>query len=398
VGESAGRPVIVYVLRNYPQLSQTFVRNEIVGLRDSGVDVRVYSLYESGPGHIPPEWAGPWEKVHTVPLGQSVRDHLWWLAHHPARLFAAYRVVARLPRRRNLANSVRRIVSLARPLAHSGVQGVHTHFAWQGVVPVLLLGALWGAPTSVTLHAKDIYLPDPDLPRWLRLLSRTVTVCEYNRDYLSARGLQTRSMSVVPCGVELPSHIPEPVGMTISTVGRLVEKKGFPFLLRAMSLVVQEVPDVTLDIIGDGPQRIELEKISVDLGLVDTVRFRGSLSHAETLLAMGTSPVFALACIVPGDGDSDAMPVVLREAMARARGVVTTAVAGIPESLDETTGWVVPPEQPTALAQALIDALTQDEERRARGHAARDRVAERYTLAHTVTGMRSVFGLDRPGG
>ena len=390
----------VYVLRRYPQLSQTFVRNEIVGLRALGHDVHVISLRDSDTAHVDPGWAGPYERWSKVVPGLSGARALgWWLVHHPVRtvrmLAAAYRLG--MAGRRRLA--LLEVPAVARRLAARGpVAAVHTHFAWPlSLEPTILLARLLGARSSVTTHAVDIYLPAPTLPRVLRLVDAMVTVCRYNVGELARTGLWPTDRpepAVVPCGVDVPETVPTPPEERchrVVSVGRLVEKKGFDDLVAAMAEVVRSVPEARLEIIGEGPLREELEQQIADLGLGAVVSLRGAAPHAEVLDTIARADVFALACQVDSRGDSDAMPVVLREAMARAVPVVTTDVAGIGESVDAAVGWLVRPRDVGALSWAISEAFGHRGEADERGRLARDRIIEEASATGTARAMAALL-------
>jgi glycosyltransferase involved in cell wall biosynthesis len=288
--------------------------------------------------------------------------------------------------------SLRRLLHLLRPLeAAGGVDRVHTHFGWRAAAPALYAGALLGAPTSITLHANDIYVPAADLDRKLRRFQQIVTVCQYNVDVIHALSDRLPPVLIVPCGVDLPAEEPAEVrGARLLSVGRIVPKKGFDDLAKAMELVVASNPNAHLDIIGEGPEEASLRALIETSPAREHIHLLGSRPNAAVLEAMTSCAAFVLACRREADGGGDALPVVLREAMARGRPVVSTDVAGIPETL-EGAGWVVPSGDVTALAIAITAAINCDGEGQRRGGAARRRVRERYTLGHTAEGMWKVF-------
>lgn len=385
---------VVYLMRHYPQLSQTFVRNEVVALRQQGVDVRVFSLNQPDLSVVDASWGGPSSVVNYVSRPRAVADLAWWLVHHPRRLARYARMVGRIE---GMPGGIRWrcLPSLARSLVRDEVKAVHTHFAWSTLPATPLLATLLGVPASATVHARDIYVPEPQAASWLAELDRLVTVCRYNVDRLRRDGLWGGPVDVVPCGVEVPIEPPplDTAAHRIVSVGRLVPKKGMLALIEAFALVQQQVPDAILDIIGDGPLRQQIETALKALGLTERVRLLGARTHTESLSAIGAASVFVLACEVDREGDSDALPVVLREAMARARPVVTAAVAGIPDEIDRHAGWVVPPADRAALASALVQALADEPTARRRGQAARENILAKATLDHTAVGMKIVLGI-----
>jgi colanic acid/amylovoran biosynthesis glycosyltransferase len=383
---------VLYVLGGYPVLSETFVLNEIAGLRAGGTRVSVLAMKPGQPDSVDPAASGRYVVAGAPDLLTAGRAWTWWLTRHP------WRCVKLVQRLISLRGSVGRFVALQLPQAlraavEEPVDAVHVHFAWQASSMALYVGALLDAPVSVTVHADDLYLPSRDLAEKLALMDRVVTVCQFNADLIGERGYAISDLRIVPCGVDVPDEEPAPVrGADVLSVGRLVRKKGYPDLLDAFAVVARRRPDATLEIIGDGPLRSQLEDQIVALGLQDRVTLRGAAPHAEVLRRLAECTVFTLASRVDPWGSSDALPVAIREAMARGRPVVATDVAGIPETLDGV-GWVTPTGDAQALAGALLEVIDDPAVAEQRGLAGRDRTLAHYTLDHTVQGMRTTLGL-----
>jgi len=410
---STGAPLrVLYLLHRYPQLSQTFVRNEIVALRRAGVVVDVVSVQPGDTTDVADGWAGPVDPFPRTGYGarRGVAALASWSVRHPARVarFAAHR--SRDAEYRTLGD--RRIPALAAGLQAHRYDRVHTHFAWPSADLARQLADLLGVPASVTVHAKDIFdRPLSDLAV-LEAMDDVVTVCRFNVEYLRVAGLRNPRLHVVPCGVDLPDATAGTAGSDrgndrgndrgsdrgsdggaadVVAVGRLVEKKGFDTLVDAAALLAPDRPGLTVRVIGDGPWRQRLQRRVDDAGLAGVVRLTGPAPHAQALEAIAAAAVFCLPARRAADGDLDALPVVLREAQARAVPVVTTTVAGIPEAVDDDCGWLVPPADPVALAGALEAALADPAERRARGERGRLRVAATGTLAVQAVALLTVF-------
>ncbi len=405
---TAGAPLrVLYLLHRYPQLSQTFVRNEIVALRRRGVVVDVLTVQPGDTADVADGWAGPVDPFPRAGYGarRGVAALASWSVRHPARVarFAAHR--SRDAEYRTLGD--RRIPALAAGLQERGYDRVHTHFAWPSADVARQLADLLGVPASVTVHAKDIFdRPLAELAV-LEAMDDVVTVCRFNVDHLRAAGLRNPRLHVVPCGVDLPDA-PGTAGSDqgsdraaadVVAVGRLVEKKGFDTLVDAAALLAPDRPWLSVRVMGDGPWRERLQRRVDDAGLEAVVRLTGPAPHAQALQAIAAAAVFCLPARRAADGDLDALPVVLREAQARAVPVVTTTVAGIPEAVDGDCGWLVPPADPVALAGALRTALADPGERRARGERGRKRVAATGTLAVQAAALLAVFeGRGAPRG
>jgi colanic acid/amylovoran biosynthesis glycosyltransferase len=387
----------IYVLFQYPVLSQTFVRNEIHGLRERGAVVDVLSVEPGDSDHVDADWAGPFRMLQTPRLGRAMLDHIWFALRRPTS-YARYLVaVARLREYWRLA--LRRLPTEARQRSNSVSAGVcHTHFAWDTASVAVYLARLLGIPVSVTLHANDIYLADTRRLRTrLRHFDRLVTVCNFNVGLLNGLGVSEvgdGDVDVVPCGVAVPAQLESEMRVIttdVISVGRLIEKKGFDTLIRSIALARTTRPDIRATIVGDGPERSTLERLVAELGLEPNVAFAGALTHQAALELIDGAKIFCLACQRDRSGDCDAVPVVIREAMARGIPVISTRVAGVPEVVDGEVGWLVDPRSPTALASAITAALKDDEERTARGRVGRQRVLHRWTIEAQATGILRAF-------
>jgi glycosyltransferase involved in cell wall biosynthesis len=141
-------------------------------------------------------------------------------------------------------------------------------------------------------------------------------------------------------------------------VGRLVEKKGVEYLIRAMPKVRDQVPNMELVIVGSGPLDQTLKKLAEDLGMVDVVRFLGAMSHTDVVPLLRGAEVACVPSIIDSRGETDGMPTVVLEAMAVGTRVVGTEVNGIPDILHNAeNGLLVRPADNVDLARGLLDAL-----------------------------------------
>ena len=173
---------------------------------------------------------------------------------------------------------------------------------------------------------------------------------------------------------------------------RLVEKKGFDDLLTALATLRSEGAPVTAVLVGEGPLRDRLQERAATSGLQDALQLRGALRQEEVLDLVRRATVFALPCVVAADGDRDALPTVLLEAMALGTPVVSTRVPGVPEMVDDgTSGLLVAERDPAALARALSAVLSEPDRSARLADAARERVEERFSLTRNVGVLRGLF-------
>lgn len=382
-----------YVLDRWVELSQTFIASEIAELRRQGADVAVLALHRSG-GAVPDGAADVASTyLRDSPSGLlHLRHHLRWLLRGPSR-YARFLIAVARHRSEAAEMAWKRLPWAASELEAHGVTRLHAHFAWAGASAARSLSALTGWPWALTVHARDILVPRPRLSDKLEGCDLLVTVCHDNLRVLRSRyGLQ-RPVEIVVCGVTIPaSWVPPPPEVDVVAVGRLVPKKGFDLLLRAVAEMTGAGREVDVVVVGEGPERTALESLRDEIGVQGAVRLAGALPHAEVLDLIGRSRVLALPARVAPDGDADATPLVVKEAMARQVPVVVTDVGGLPELVDDEVGALVRREDPPALAAALVRLLDDDSERVRRGKAARARAAERADVRNEVARLRLLLG------
>jgi glycosyltransferase involved in cell wall biosynthesis len=250
----------------------------------------------------------------------------------------------------------------------------------------------------MTAHAKDLYTT---LPRNVRIRSQAarfvVTCTQFNAAYLAGiLGEAHRvPIHVLYHGTDLQRFSPDRSAVEprrILSVGRLVPKKGFPDLVRALALLRARGVPIRTDIYGGGPLREELEALGRQLGLDGELAFHGARLQDEIVAAYRRAAVFALAPVVTDDGDRDGIPNVLVEAMASGVPVVATRISGIPELItDGVDGLLVPDHDPAALAEAVERVLRDPELADRLGQAGRRRVAPHFDLARNTRRLRALF-------
>lgn len=399
-GASSGPPVpsgpILYVLKRFPRLSETFVLREMLTLESLGERILIDSLLPPEEGQRHPDLARLRASVRYVPKHPRLRDgHV--LRRHLHLATRAPRLWSRLALRARRRGGWRRFLQaglVAERARQEGVRHIHAHFLTAAGEVARDASMLTGIPASVTAHAKDIFQADNvPLVRWrAKGVTTLVTVSEYNARYLHGLIGNGPPVHTVPNGVELAPPMPDRPDGPVLCVARLVPKKGVDVLIRAAAQIHARTPDLRVEIIGGGPLRGDLERQAHRLGIGDRVVFRGPQPWGEVESAFGRCSVIVMACRVAKDGDRDGMPTVLTEALARGLPVISTDVAGIPELVrDHETGLLVPPEDPAALADAIEMLLRDRELARRLGLAGRDLVAERFDPGQSAALLRAAF-------
>jgi glycosyltransferase involved in cell wall biosynthesis len=269
---------------------------------------------------------------------------------------------------------------LAAHLQDQGVQHLHNHIAKASCTVAMLVNALSNLPYSFTIHGPDIFFA-PDHWRIDEKAARArfvACISDYCRSQLMCFADQSHwdRFHIVHCGVDpLRYTASSHQGESLLFVGRLAAVKGVPILLDVLPDLLKTHPKLTLTLIGDGPDRAALEQQVQSLGLGDCVTFLGYRNQDEVAEALMTTDVFVLPSFAEG------VPVVLMEAMAAGVPVVTTQIAGVPELVKQAhTGFLVPPGDGPALAEAVDRLLQDNSERMAMGDLARDTVDIEYNV------------------
>jgi len=393
---------LAVVLARFPRLSETFILRELEGLRELGCEVTVYSLSAPTPSEAELVGNHGFEVVRraawpTVPVAARSLSALRNLLD----LFVSGEGAISMERLSDLCH-VTTALSWARDMAQRGIDWVHGHFAYVPSMVGLMCARILDRPFSFEAHAWDLWCTRDDaLVAELLEEARFAAVCtDYGRDYLLARtppALAGKTHRIYH-GLELakyPYADREPSDrLEVVAVGRLVEKKGFTTLLRACRKLLDDEPtlDLHCSLIGEGPLRPELERLVASLVLSQQVTLTGALPHAEVIERLRGASLCVVPSVVAQDGDRDGLPNVILEAGALGVPLVATAVAAIPEFVqDRATGRLVPQGDPAALAEAILETWQQPQAAAMRAQAARRLVEEQFDLSANVRQLAALF-------
>ena len=366
----------------FPELSETFVVNEIQAMRRLGHEVRVVTVGHPRRRHLPADLVGmPITVINDVGPAPKLRALAATSARAPGRLVrdARDRPSWRPEDRPRHSGTV---AAIARELARWRADHLHAHFAAQAALEALRVGRLLGRPVSITAHAHDIFRTPANLTRKLREADLVTSGCAYNVRHLRdlAGPAHAARVHEIVMGVDAAAFRrsgPPATGGRVLAIGRLVEKKGFADLIDACARLPAGLLE-RLTIVGEGPLEDELRAQVARLGLDDRVGLAGSRTPVEIRALLERAAVLAMPCVVADDGDRDSMPVVVKEALAMEVPVVATDEVGLPEIVDDACGRLVPPHDPPVLAEALRALLEMAPDDRGRlGRAGRERVLER---------------------
>ena len=387
-----------YVLKRYPRYSETFIVNEVLAHEAAGLAVEIFSLLPPCDTHFQDAIARVRAPVTYLPA-EGVKAADFWALLEQARAVFPELWSALEAARGQEARTVYQAAALAREVRRRGIGHLHAHFASAATAVARLAARFAGVPYTFTAHAKDIFhesvRPD-DLRRKLADAAAVITVSDYNRDFLrQTYGPAALGVRRVYNGLDLgrfPYEGPRDRPPRVVAVGRLVEKKGFADLVEACALLARRGQTFTCQIIGTGDQEAELRARVERLGLGDRVELAGPRPQGEVTTAVRGTAVLAAPCVVGADGNRDGLPTVLLEAMALGTPCVSTDVTGIPEVLRHgETGWMVPQQNPAALAAAL-ERLFADAELRVRlAERARGLIEAEFDIHRNAARLRAAF-------
>ncbi|MGZ8725984.1 MAG: glycosyltransferase family 4 protein [Aeromicrobium sp.] len=410
---------VIYVVRSWPRLSQTFIVNEVLALERRGADIEIFAMTRSGEPLAQPQVAAVRAPVNYLDDGeQSVparfRDHVDLAVRAPGSYASTARYAWRNPDLSSgyatattlkcLSHAVR-IARHVRALRRQGiaVAHLHAHFMHDPALVGLLTSRLTGLPYSVTAHARDLYqIPGRSLTVRADGARALLTCCEHNMDYLRAELTASafERTRMIRHGVELTRFSPDDSadrgdsGARLISVGRLVEKKGYPDLLHACALLARNGVRFSLVIYGDGPMRAQLEQLRDEQGLAGVVEFAGEHDSSVIVNALRSADVFVLTSFVTDDGDRDGVPNVVVEAMACGLPVIATAVGGIPEAVrHRSNGLLAEPHDVPTIASHLAELLGDTDTRRRFGKEARRTVELGFDVDAAARELSEVFGV-----
>jgi glycosyltransferase involved in cell wall biosynthesis len=423
---------VAYVLKGFPRLSETFIAHEIHQLEQSGMRLRLFVVKRENEQMVHPVVAAIRAPLTYLPKSTSLSATTLfaWLKENAQTFWSANAAVAR-------RHPLRYASTLASALAMSwrhrtkdergtrlkkvfikeflqaglladaferagDVRHLHGHFC-HGVATITWFASrLTRIPFSFTAHAKDLYQADLNPGRLLEdklAAARFVATCTCaNADVLRARHARPHEVHAIYHGLDTDYFAPSTRRVihqvpVVLAVGRYVEKKGFDRLIQACAQLKSEGIAFRCVIVGErGSAYDGMRALIDDQGLAGTVQLRSAVAQNELREIYRDADVFALPCQVMDDGDRDGFPNVLAEAMAMGVPVVSTAISGIPEMIDDDVhGLLVPPRDTRALANALRRLLVDATLRTRLAHAARERICEQFDSRRTTLSLRDLF-------
>lgn len=351
-------------------------------------------------------------RLHAFRYSPSRRWHPWGYA----QALTADRALRRDAYAAAGPAAVSSLFALRRLLRRQSYDVVHAHWLLPNAPIAAAAVGRHGPPLVISCHGSGVYLAERHgwarrAARWALARATALTACSADL------AMRAGAMGVgplpqrVPYGVDTAAFAPlSPadrqqararlgarygIGVDepwVLAVGRLVYKKGFDVLVRAMGLVAAQVPGARCVIVGEGPLRAQLEALAGECGAAANVRLVGAQSHREMALHYASADVITVPSVIDAEGNVDGLPNTLMEALSSGTPVVASRVAGIPDVVrDGDNGLLCQPGEIEPLAGALL-ALLRDRGRAARiGDAARRDAVDNLGWEHVAARFEAIY-------
>jgi glycosyltransferase involved in cell wall biosynthesis len=389
---------ILYILTRFPVATETFILNELREMRHQGIKYHLFAFRLNRKMAAEP----PYNEVTAREIPRpctsvvfSANSRVWSKRYRAAFGLLRTRACYRL-------HHFFQAVYLADWVKWHNVCHIHAHYAYHSTSAARVAASLAGIGYSFTAHANDIYRSCWQMREKIENAVFCATCTGYNAGYLRKyyaqscpdriikvyHGIDLQHFNCRPRKKTLPGQTP----FRILSVGRLREKKGFPFLIEACAILKERGLSIKATIVGEGPDHKSLEILIARKGLGNIIRLAGSIPHSQVRELLEDADVFVLPCIVASDKSRDGIPNVILEAMAMRLPVVSTTISAIPEAVENgSTGLLVPPDNASALAEAISRLMSAPDERIGMGDAGRKKVAKDFDLTSNTGALVSLF-------
>lgn len=399
---------LAYLVNTYPQPSHSFIRRELQALERMEWHIHRFAMRSNRACLVDPaDIAEDGRTEHVLKLGAIpiLRRALPFALKRPRAAWRAFRLAMACGARgagkpAGTGGRLHHLIYwveaawLAARCHELRLPHIHAHFGTNSTTVAMLAAEIGGLGFSFTAHGPEEF----DAPLAYSLgekVSRAdfaVAISSYGRSQLCRWTpiAHWNKIYVVHCGIEpwrFPSPAPLPEGpLTLVAIGRLTEQKGFPLLVEAMALIGDDLPDLRLSLIGDGPFRALLESQIASAGLQDRITITGWLDEAGVRDHLARSHALVLPSFAEG------LPLVLMEAFGAGRPVIASAINGVPELVTPETGWLVPAGDPQAFADAIRQlAATPRATVQEMGLKARERVMTRHDITIEVEKLAALL-------
>ncbi len=362
------RPLnIAFIVNDFPCISETFILGQITGLLELGHNVRIFAYKKTKDPQKQHaevskysllnkvEYFAPTPQGRVARLLQFLRIFLRQIFRHPAWIFRCLQF-----KKYGVYESLNHLF-LLEPLMGETYDVIHCQYGTLGK-NLVYLKEIMNANIFTSFRGYDLtkFVNENHPSIYEELFKRGdafLPVCEYFAGRLRELGCPPERIHVHYSGIDMAKFTfrERPIDdreTMIFTVGRLTEKKGLEYSIRAVAKLVAQFPAIQYTIAGEGPLRPQLENLIRGLGMEKYIHLAGSLSSDRIKELLNNAHIFILASVTAKNGDQEGIPVSLKEAMATGLPVISTRHSGIPELIqDGISGFLVPERNVDALAE-----------------------------------------------
>ena len=396
---------IAFLVWRFPVLSEPFILNQITGLIDRGHEVDIYACSVDRDGSVNNS------QVHPIVKQYHLLERTYYAPRRPKnqwlRLLKAYgllwRNFAENPFKclqlfnsseyGNQAKSLKLFYRAIPFLSKGKYDIIHCQFGTLGPVALMLrqAGIIQGKIVT-TFRGIDIsrHVREQGIHVYDRLFAEGdffLANCEFFQNRALALGCSPQKILVHGSGIDChkftykPRFFPEDGRVKIATIGRLVEKKGIEYAIRAIAKIAKIHPNIEFNIMGDGPLKEHFQQLITELKLTNIVKLLGWKEQPEIIEILNNSHIFIAPSVTASDGNQDAPVNTLKEAMAMGLPVISTFHGGIPELVEDgVSGFLVPERDSDVIADKLNYLISHPQVWQSMGTAGRIRVEEKYDM------------------
>lgn len=394
---------VAYVVNQYPKVSHSFIRREILALESHGVQVCRYAIRGWAENVVDPV-----DMAERNLTSYLLRDGLlplvfalfYQLFNAPGRLMRAVGQALAMVRKtdRSVALHIITLAEaclLARRMQGRGITHMHAHFGTNSTELAMLASTLSGIPYSFTVHGPDEF----DKPEFIQLGKKVqnakfvIAISDFcaSQIYRWCAYEDWSKVAIVRCGLDasfgVNHYAPPAHPRRLVCVGRLAAQKGHMLLMKALANVIADIPDIELVLIGDGEMRAEIEAQIRNEGLEDAVQITGWKDTEGVRDALIAGRGLVLGSFAEG------LPIVIMEAMSLGRAVIAADIAAIPELVQtDKTGWLYAPGSVESLSEAIRACVTaQEGAHMDMGERAQRAIKERHDQAREAGLLARLF-------
>jgi glycosyltransferase involved in cell wall biosynthesis len=394
---------LAYLVNQYPKVSHSFIRREILALEALGLPVTRFSVRSCAAELVDPTDLAELKKTRIL-LNSSLLlfwvDLFWVLLTRPGQFLQAFQLALQVGKQSEKGIFFHLIYlleacRLRRWCQAAAIAHLHAHFGTNSTTVAMLCHTLGGPSYSFTVHGPEEFDKAPllSLRQKINRAKFVVAISDFGRSQLFRHCSveQWGKIHIVHCGVDQQfleqDLVPVPDVNQLICIGRLTEQKGHFLLVQAAAVLAQQGIDFKLLLVGDGELRPQVEALAAELDIQEQIEITGWASSTEIQQHLAASRAMVQPSFAEG------LPVVIMEALSLGRPVLSTYIAGIPELVvPGECGWLVPAGSVEALATAMQTALqTPVEQLQAMGTAGQQRVRAEHDARREAQKLLTLF-------